>query len=65
MLKEYVLGELNDHFPVEDGKIIAYSDGLHIYSMYFDLVDCLNVDKVKIGESAMADKERFIKENGV
>jgi len=44
MLKEYLLIHLN--FPVQDGKIIAYSSGLHIYEMYFPIVDMLNVDKI-------------------
>ncbi len=39
LLKEFVLNELT--FPCEDGKIIAYSSGLHIYSQYFDFVKLL------------------------
>jgi thymidylate synthase len=65
LLKEYVLSELEDHFPVRDGSIIAFSDGLHIYSMYFDIVDMLNVDKIKIGAQALCDKEQYIKEHGI
>ena len=45
ILKEYVLAHLT--FPCEDGKLIAYSDGAHIYEMYFDLVNVLNVEKIK------------------
>ena len=44
LLKEYVLSFLDG---VEDGEIIAYSSGLHIYEMYFDLVNMLNVDKIQ------------------
>lgn len=44
ILKEMVISELK--FPVEDGKIIAFSDGLHLYEQYFDLVNCLNVEKI-------------------
>lgn len=46
MLKEYVLSVLT--FPCEDGKIIAYSDGLHLYEQYFDLVNVLNTEKIKV-----------------
>ncbi len=44
LLKEYVLAQLT--FPVEDGPIVAYSDGLHIYEQYFPLVNALNIDQV-------------------
>ena len=54
ILKEYVLTYLD--FPCEDGAIIAYSDGLHLYHQYFDLADSLNVDKISISEEAKADK---------
>lgn len=43
LLKEYVLTYLDN---IEDGKIIAYSSGAHIYSMYFDIVNQLNVDQI-------------------
>lgn len=62
MLKELVLSELE--FSVEDGLIIAFSDGLHIYSQYFDIVDCLNVDKIKVGAQALKDRDEYIKYNG-
>ncbi len=45
LLKEYLLTFLE--FPVEDGPIVAFSDGLHIYEQYFSLVNTLNVDKIK------------------
>ena len=45
LLKEYVLANLN--FDVDDGEIIAFSDGLHIYEQYFSLVNSLCVDKIK------------------
>ena len=44
LLKEYVLAQLD--FEVQDGPIVAFSDGLHIYEMYFQLVNILNVDKI-------------------
>ncbi|HHX77667.1 MAG TPA: thymidylate synthase, partial [Firmicutes bacterium] len=44
LLKEYLLTMLE--FPIEDGPIVAYSDGLHIYEQYFSLVNILNVDKI-------------------
>jgi len=45
LLKEYVLDIVNEQL-VEDDKLIdyemyAYSDGLHIYSQYFDIVKSL------------------------
>lgn len=43
LLKEYILMNLN--FPVEDGPIIAYSSGAHIYEQYFSIVNSLNVHK--------------------
>jgi len=40
LLKEYILSHLT--FPIEDGSIIAHSDGLHLYyDMYKDVVDPL------------------------
>lgn len=44
LLKEYVLAQLT--FPVQDGPLVAYSDGLHIYEQYFSLVNTLNIDKI-------------------
>ncbi|MFY9114472.1 MAG: thymidylate synthase [Dethiobacteria bacterium] len=41
LLKEYILMQLT--FPVEDGPIIAYSSGAHIYEQYFPLVNMLNI----------------------
>lgn len=43
LLKEYILMEMA--FPVEDGSIIAYSSGAHIYEQYFPIVNTLNVHK--------------------
>lgn len=65
LLKEYVLSEIEDIFPVVDGKIIAFSDGLHIYSQYFDIVNCLNVDKITVSEIAISDKLQYEKEFGI
>ena len=44
LLKEYVLAQLE--FEVQDGPIVAFSDGLHLYEMYFPLVNALNIDKI-------------------
>ena len=41
MLKELVLSELD--FDIEDGDLIANSDGLHLYDQYWDVVNTLNV----------------------
>ncbi len=46
LLKEYILMHMD--FDVQDGPIVAYSDGLHLYEQYFPLVNVLNVDKIKI-----------------
>jgi len=63
LLKEYVLSHLT--FPCEDGALIAYSDGLHIYDQYFEIVDALNVDKVQVGALALQDKAEYLKEYGL
>jgi thymidylate synthase len=65
LLKEYVLGELQDFIPVQDGKIFAYSDGLHLYEQYFDLANSLNVEKIRISDEAAWAKLEYIKEHGV
>ena len=65
LLKEYALSYLEDFFPVVDGEIIAFSDGLHLYEQYFDLANQLNVDKIQIADSAAMDKLEFLRENGV
>ena len=44
LLKEYVLANVRD---LEDGELICYSSGGHIYDHNFDLVNMLNVDKIK------------------
>lgn len=61
MLKEYVLANLPE-FGWKDGKLIAYSSGLHIYEQYFDLANKLNVDKITVDENVMTDKRDFEKE---
>lgn len=43
LLKEYVLSFLPQF---EDGKIIAYSSGIHLYEMYFPLANQLCIDKI-------------------
>ena len=46
LLKEFVLLHLT--FKVSDGPLVAYSDGLHIYEQYFELVNLLNADKIPL-----------------
>ena len=46
LLKEYVLAYLPPELGIEDGAMIAYSSGAHIYEMYFPLVNQLNIDKI-------------------
>ena len=65
-LKEIVLEYLQAaEMQVEDGKIIAFSDGLHLYDQYFQIVDTLNVDKVQVGAQALRDKATWLDEMGV
>lgn len=63
LIKEYVLSFLIDAgLKVEDGAIIGYSDGLHIYEQYFELVDGLTVDnKIHIDPKALKDQAEFLK----
>jgi len=64
LLKELVLSQGEDVFPITDGSIIAYSDGLHLYEQYFSLVDCLNVDKINVDAAAQNDKIEYLQVNG-
>ena len=51
MLKELMIIELmNKGFEVEDGPIVAFSDGVHIYEQYYPLVNNLNVDQIRLNE---------------
>jgi thymidylate synthase len=59
LLKEFVLAHLD--FECSDGQLIAYSDGLHLYEQYFDLVNTLNIDKVTVASDASKDKGEFSK----
>ena len=59
LLKEFVLSQVE--LDISDGCIFAYSDGLHLYDQYFDLVNVLNIDKVKVSESVLNDKIEFSK----
>lgn len=54
LLKEMMLISLR--FPCEDGPLIAYSDGLHLYEQYFDLVNALNVEKVHVKDHVLEEK---------
>jgi len=60
-LKEYVLSNIEDKLEVKDGLIIAFSDGLHLYEQYFDLVNAFNMEKIKINKQVLKDKEKFTK----
>lgn len=48
LFKEFVIAHLK--FEIKDGPIIAFSDGLHLYEQYFDIVNSMNVDKITIKE---------------
>ncbi len=61
LVKEYVLAHL-DALQITDGDLIAYSDGLHLYEQYFDLVNTLNLDKVKVERDVLQDKKEFAKD---
>jgi thymidylate synthase len=61
LVKEYVLFHL-DALNIQDGELIAYSDGLHLYDQYFGLVDALNVEKVQVDEKVLTDKATFADE---
>lgn len=56
LLKEMMLQDLKPYMRIKDGKLIAFSDGLHLYEQYFGLVDCLNVEKVEVSKAALQDK---------
>ena len=61
LVKEYVLSQLAEHMDIEDGPIIANSDGLHIYQQYFELSDTLNMDKIVVSDNVYKDKIEFDK----
>lgn len=63
LLKEYVLSCLD--FPCEDGAIIAYSSGLHIYEQYFALADALNVNKIVVSPEALSEKQMYEAIHGI
>lgn len=44
LLKEYVLASLT--FPIEDGEMIIYSSGAHIYEMYYPVVNTMNITQI-------------------
>jgi len=61
LLKEYVLCMLSEKgLVLDDGSIIAFSDGLHIYEQYFPLVNTLCVDKIETSEKTLENKERYL-----
>ncbi len=63
LVKEYVLSNLT--FPCQDGSLIANSDGLHIYSQYFELVDALNTEKIQVDPKILAEKMKYEEIHGV
>lgn len=66
LLKEYVLDMVTDGgVDAVDGKIIAFSDGLHLYEQYFQIVDQLNVDKIEVDEMVVAEKTGFLIKAGM
>jgi thymidylate synthase len=62
MVKEYVLAHIDEALEITDGELIAYSDGLHLYDQYFDLVNLLSAEKVKVSEAAIQDKKSHEKQ---
>lgn len=47
LLKEKMIMDLaHNDLEVQDGPIIAYSDGLHLYDHFYDLANPMNVDKI-------------------
>lgn len=64
MLKEFVLEFIQTEFEVQDGPLVAFSDGLHLYEYAFELADMLNVEKVEVSKEAMEDKNEFAKTLG-
>ena len=65
MLNEFVCEYLQEYFSVELGKLICFSDGLHLYEQYFPIVDCLNVDKVVVDAEVTEKKQEYILHFGV
>lgn len=66
LLKEYVLDMVTDGgVDAVDGKIIAFSDGLHLYEQYFPIIDQLNIDKIEVDERAALEKAGFLSAAGV
>lgn len=59
LLKEYVLAHLE--FGADDGFINCYSDGIHVYDQYFDIVRSLNTGGIVISEELMKEKEDFLR----
>jgi len=57
MLNEMM--SIDTGFPT--GKIIAFSDGLHLYEQYFGLVDLLSVQKIEVSSVIIKDKSVFNK----
>ena len=49
LLKEYILAQLT--FNVNDGQIIAYSSGGHIYEQYFSIVNQMNIHQIELKEN--------------
>lgn len=73
MLKQYMIGELNDKgMNVQNGSLFAFSKGLHIYDMYYPLVEArfgkkkeeLKEEGDRILESAQKNLESCIVYNG-
>ncbi len=64
LMKEFVLSKLKENeLNLQDGEMIGYSDGLHIYEQYFELVDGLTVDKIRIDPEVLKDQQEFLASN--
>lgn len=62
LLKEYVLETMD--VEAADGDLVVFSDGAHIYSQYFDIINTLCVEKIVVSETALRAKEDFHISNG-
>lgn len=59
-LKHYVLAYLSG-LNIEDGEMIAFSDGLHIYEHNFEISNMLCVDKIKVSDAILQEQADFRK----
>lgn len=59
LLKELMIMDLESKgVEVEDGPIVAYSDGLHLYDHCFPLANYMNADKIPLDEDEEEKREK-------